>query len=617
MAGFTRYLIPQKLKYRLFMAFVCLILLPFCALNLYNYQRIETLVQQKISQQSHSQLEQMYRTLEDQMGIAFKTLIFLKQDDSVKSVLRHPEQHDGLENKRIMENIFMNLNNSFFLYNPSVYFMILDMNESVYTSYPPRDALVYGKLRDHPGFDPQAMNANAYHWVPNDPNYVLRDVSTSTYLLSLYAYLGDNPNRPYGMARISIDYSSWLRSIHNQSDLQQQYFLITRVGEEISKSVPEAVLPEKVMAEIAKLPDRQYFIDPDSNSLINYIYVESLDWYIVNRIPLPILFNEIDALKRQYFTTFFILMGTFLVMTFAIAATITRPLSHLQNKMMAVVRKNLKIRLPEQKFRGEILDLTRTFNTMLGDMDALIQRLKTEERQKEAVHFHMLLAQMNPHFLLNTLNTIKWSAIRQGNEDISEITLSLGKLLEASLNSEQDLVHLQDEIELVQAYVHIQQVRYNHRFEVAYTLEDEVVFALVPKLSLQPLVENAIMHGVSHLNGPGRIEIRVRREGLAQLTVEIEDNGIGMARSAQIKKTRKRPGIGLDNVRERLRLLFKEEGRMDVTSSDQGTRVRFTIPLLLSTPYAKSQREAAMAKEGHPLTLPPGDAAANDPRGGQ
>lgn len=617
MVGFTRYLIPQKLKYRLFMAFVCLILLPFCALNLYNYQRIETLVQQKISQQSHSQLEQMYRTLEDQMGIAFKTLIFLKQDDSVKSVLQHPEQHDGLENKRIVENIFMNLNNSFFLYNPSVYFMIMDFSESVYTSYPPRDALVYDKLRNHPGFAPEAMNANRYHWVPNDPNYVLRDVSTSTYLLSLYAYLGDNPNRPYGLARISIDYSSWLRSIHNQSDLQQQYFLITRAGEEISKSVPDAVLPEKVMAEIAKQPDRQYFIDKASNSLINYIYVESLDWYIVNRIPLPILFNEIDALKRQYFTTFFVLMGAFLVMTFAIAATITRPLSHLQNKMMAVVRKNLKIRLPERKFRGEILELTRTFNTMLDDMDALIQRLKTEERQKEAVHFHMLLAQMNPHFLLNTLNTIKWSAIRQGNEDIADITLSLGKLLEASLNSEKDLVHLQDEIELVQAYVHIQQVRYNHRFEVTYAFDDDVVFALVPKLSLQPLVENAIMHGVGHLAGQGRIDIRVRREGPAHLTVEIEDNGVGMARSAQMKRTRKRPGIGLDNVRERLRLLFKEDGRMDVVSSERGTWVRFTIPFLLSTPYARNPQDAGLPGEERHSALPPGEAAANDPRGGR
>ncbi|WP_232381001.1 hypothetical protein [Paenibacillus tianjinensis] len=268
MSRLIRFLVPQKLKYRLFTAFVCLILLPFGALNLYNFQRIETLVQKKISQQSHYQLEQMYRTLEDQISIAFKTLIFLQQDDTVKSVLIHPEQRNVLENKRLMENIFKNLNNSFFLYNPSVYFMILDLNESVYTSYPPKDALIYKDLRNNPGFNRSLMNTSSYHWVSSDANYVLRDVSTSAYLLSLYAYLEDTQNQTYGMARISIDYSYWLRSIHKQSDLQQQYFVITRSGENISQSVPDSLLSEEVKAQITEHPGQQYFIDKASNSLI-------------------------------------------------------------------------------------------------------------------------------------------------------------------------------------------------------------------------------------------------------------------------------------------------------------------------------------------------------------
>ncbi|MDU4694289.1 MAG: histidine kinase [Paenibacillus sp.] len=585
MSKLLRYLIPQKLKYRLFMAFVCLIILPFSALNLYNYQRIETLVQQKISQQSHSQLEQMYRTLEDQIGIAFKTLIFLKQEDTVKSVLRYPEQHDELENKRQMESIFNNLNNSFFLYNPSVYFLILDLNENAYTSYLPREPLAYDKLRSLPGFSKELMNASAYHWVPNDPNYVLRDVSTSTYLLSLYAYLEDSRNTPYGLARISIDYSSWLRTIHKQSDLQQQYFIMTSAGEDISQSVPDTALPKKVKAEIANQPGKQYFIDKDSNSFINYIYVESLDWYIVNRIPLSVLFVEIEGLKRQYFVTFFALMGVFLIMTFVISTTITRPLSHLQAKMKAAVQKNLKIRLPEHKFHGEVLDLTRTFNTMLDDTNLLIQKLNAEERQKEAVHFQMLLAQTNPHFLLNTLNTIKWIAIRQHNDEITNMTLSLGKLLEASLNTEKDLIYLKDEIELVQAYVHIQQVRYSHKFDVTYQYEDHILFALVPKLSLQPLVENAIIHGIAPLRGQGFIHLRVYLEDSDRLIVEVQDNGVGMDLSRKNQAERKRPGIGLSNVKERLRLLFRDQGTMEVLSSEQGVTVRFAIPFLLSTPY--------------------------------
>lgn len=584
MPRLIRFLVPQKLKYRLFTAFVCLILLPFGALNLYNFQRIETLVQKKISQQSHYQLEQMYRTLEDQISIAFKTLIFLQQDDTVKSVLIHPEQRNELENKRLMENIFKNLNNSFFLYNPSVYFMILDLTESVYTSYPPKDALIYKDLRNNPGFNRSLMNTSSYHWVPSDGNYVLRDVSTSAYLLSLYAYLEDTQNQTYGMARISIDYSYWLRSIHKQSDLQQQYFLITRSGENISQSVPDSVLAEEVKARIAEHPGQQYFIDKASNSLINYIYVESLDWYIVNRIPLSVLFVEIEGLKQRYFLTFFALTGIFLMITLVISTTITRPLSHLQNKMKAAVQKNLKIRLPEHKFSGEILDLTKSFNTMLDDTNLLIQKLKAEERQKEAVHFQMLLAQTNPHFLLNTLNTIKWMAIRENNEDITNMTLSLGRLLEASLNTDKDLIHLKDELELVQAYVHIQQFRYRHKFDVTYDYEEDILYALVPKLSLQPLVENAIVHGITAMPGNGLIQIVLRRDG-PRLIVEIKDNGVGMEQAGKNRAPRKRPGIGLSNIKERLRLLFRGEGSLEVLSSSEGVMVRFTIPFLLSTPY--------------------------------
>ncbi len=583
-----RTLIPQSLKYRLFSAFVMLILLPFCALNIYNYQNIETLVQKKISQQSHSQLEQMYRTLEDQMSIAFKTLIFLEQDSTVRSILQHPELRPGLENKRLMEEKFKTLNNSFFLYNPSVYFTILDFNHSVYTSYPPKEALNYERLRNNSGFNPERMEKASYHWVSSDENYVFRDVSTSPYLLSLYAYMKDRYNEPYGMARISIDYSFWFQSVLKQSTLRQEYFLITSQGDNISQSVQDSSLSAAIKKQIVSQEDSEYFTDKASDTLINYIYVESLDWYIVNRIPLSILFTEIEELKRQYFVTFFILMGAFILMTFIIASTITRPLSHLQNKMREVVRKNLKVRLPEQKFRGEILELTRTFNTMLDDTNELIRQLKAEERQKEAVHFQMLLAQMNPHFLLNTLNTIKWIAIREKNEDITNMTLSLGKLLEASLSTEKDLVYLKDELELVQAYVHIQQIRHNYQFKITYHYEEQIQYALVPKLSLQPLIENSIMHGVGDLLAQGRIEIRIYRIGHDKMAVEVEDNGIGMDQSRRLQRQaigRKRPGIGLSNVRERLKLLFKEQGSMEIMSSDDGTLIRYTIPFLLSTPY--------------------------------
>lgn len=580
--------LPQKLRYRLFGAFLILILLPFSVLNVYNYRQIESLVEEKISQQSHEQLVQMYGTLEDQMSIAFKTLIFLEQDSVVRNVLTSPLSRTTLENKSLIEEKFKMLNNSFFLYNPSVYFTLMDFHESVYTSYLPKKALAYAPYRER--FRQHLSNDELfYQWDSRDENNVLREVSASPYLLSLYAYMKDSSGKPYGLARISIDYSFWFQSVLKASMSNQEYFLITGKGETVARSSKDAALSLEITRKIARNPTQAYLTDEGSGTLVNYVYIESLDWYMVNRIPLTVLFDEISGLKQRYFLTFFGFTAAFVLMAFMISATFTRPLSHLQNKMKDVVRKNLKIRIPEGRSRGEVLELTRTFNTMLDDTNKLIGQLKAEERQKEAVHFHMLLAQMNPHFLLNTLNTMKWSAIRSGNEEISEMCVSLGKLLEVSLNAQVELVYLKDEIELVQAYLHIQRIRYRDSFEVTCEFADELEYALVPKLSLQPLVENAIRHGVGQLTERGMIRIGIYKNDKGQLTLEVEDNGIGMEESQRIQLTRSRPGIGLSNLKERLRLLFKGQSELTIISLAPGTLIRFNIPFLLSTPYKQGQ----------------------------
>lgn len=587
------YLIPHKLKYRLFAVFALVILLPFSVLNLYNYQKIESLVQNKISEQSHEQLDNLHRSLEDQLSIAFKTLIFLEQDSEIRRILQQPEERTVLDNKEIMEDKFKGLNNSFFLYNPSVYFTLLDYSGHVYTSYAPNKSLNYDQIASDPSFKALGESKSSYLWVSDDANYVSRDISKSPTLLSLYAELRDRGNRPYGLARISIDFSFWFQSMLQKSDSDQAYFIMTRSGELIARSIPDSSLSPEAVKEIASLPQNGHWTDQRSDSLVNYTYLSSLDWYLVDRIPLHLLFREIEALKKQYFLTFYAITAAFVALAFMIAHTFTRPLSHMQRKMKEAVRKDLRIRLPEKRYSGEILELTRTFNLMMVDMNGLVQRLRVEERQKDAVHFQMLLAQMNPHFLLNTLNTIKWIGLRSNNEEIVEICLSLGKLLETSLNSDVDLIHLREEIELTRAFLYIQQVRYGNRFQVEFSYDEELIYALVPKLSLQPLVDNAIQHGIGNMAEGGRIWIRMERSPQLpdRLTLEVEDNGTGIKQSGRNPgEGRKRPSIGLQNVRERLRLLFKDKGELEVIPLEQGTLCRMHLPVLLSEPYDQARQ---------------------------
>ncbi|MBB6637729.1 sensor histidine kinase [Cohnella thailandensis] len=587
MRSFLSHLVPHSLKYRIFAVFALIILIPFSVLNLYNYQKIESLVQKKISEQSHEQLDNLHRSLDDQLSIAFKTLIFLEQDSDVRSILQEPARNTVLTNKELIEDKFKGLNNSFFLYNPSVYFTLLDLNGNVYTSYQPRYPLDYDRILDNPSFAEMKETGSSYLWITDDENYVSRDITRSPTLLSLYSELRDNRNRAYGLARVSIDFSFWFQSNLQKSASEQAYFILSRKGETIARSEPDAELSAPAIAEVSKSPSSGYWIDRERKELVNYSYLASLDWYMVNSIPLNILFNEIETLKKQYFLTFYGITAAFIAVAFMIAHAFTRPLAHMMRKMREAVRKDLRTRLPEKNYKGEILELTRTFNTMMVDMNGLIERLKAEERQKDAVHFQMLLAQMNPHFLLNTLNTMKWIGMRNKNEEIVEICLSLGKLLETSLNSDVDLIHLQDEIDLTKAFIYIQQIRYGNRFEVEFSYDEGILYALVPKLSLQPLVDNAIRHGIANMADGGKIRIRIRLGGEQEelLVLEVEDNGIGIEKSRQAQQGRKRPGIGLSNVRERLRLLFKDKGELEIVSLEQGTLSRMYLPLLISEPY--------------------------------
>jgi sensor histidine kinase YesM len=580
---------PQSLRYKLFLAFVVLILMPFGTLGIYNYQRFETLMQEKISQQSFEQLQRMIESLEDLMSIAFKTSILLEQDKTIEDILKYPDTRSVLANKYAMDEKFISINNSFFLHTPFVYYTIIDFHGNVYASYIPKQKLNYASLISEERFSEVLGGSNKYSWVTRELNYVSPDLSASPYLMSLYSVFKDRNHETYGVARISIDYSYWFQSMYRRSPIDQDYFIITSEGESVAQTSQDRRLSEHIVTEITKTGNSGYLIDRKTASIVNYSYIESLDWYMVNRIPNHVLFQELDALKKNFFLTFFTLVMVFVVLSYVIVSAITKPLLQLKNKMGEVVQKGLQIRLPEENYRGEMAQLANTFNTMIDDMKALINRLKAEERQKEVARFQMLLSQMDPHFLLNTLNTVKWIAIRLGNTEIENICVSLGKLLETSLNTEMDMIHLRDEIELVEAFVFIQKIRYKTKFDVFYEFDASIEYALVPKLSIQPLVENAIQHGIAHKPDQGLIRVSVARspdERSPKLVVTVEDNGIGIEQSHKQKTSaRKRQGIGLTNLRERLSLLFKDEGELTIDSSDRGTRVTVAIPFLLSTPY--------------------------------
>ncbi|WP_168121228.1 histidine kinase [Paenibacillus sp. HB172176] len=390
-----------------------------------------------------------------------------------------------------------------------------------------------------------------------------------------------------GYYRILFRFEDWFSSLSSAIGALQNFAVIAS-GQVLAQTKPYFPIESSLLKKVSsgQLPEEKPYLDGESSVLINYIYDPLLQWRIVSQFPMGLFLGDMKAQERSSMLQLLAFCAFFTVITYLILLRITGPLALLQRKMAQLIDKAFQVQLDEKGLDGEVLFLARTFNAMTDNMQLLIERLKAQERQKEAAQFQVLLSQMNPHLLLNTLNTMKWMAMSREQEDIADICIHLGHLLEASLRMDVDLVHLESELELAHSYLRLQQYRYLDKIFYKTELEPDTAYALVPKFSLQPLVENAIQHGIAPLDGAGTIRIHAYRQG-ELLLLQVSDTGIGLEEAAKLKVARKRKGIGLVNLRERLQLLFKDEARLKIASGATGTTVTIELPLLVAPPYQK------------------------------
>ena len=580
----VRRLVPTSLKNRLFAAFLMLILIPYSLLQLRNFHTIQSTFERNVSSQNKYQLEQLKTSFEELKGTVLKTVFQMEKDPRIRLVLQRESAATTADRLEIVTDKFRDMKNDLQQPDAAVYFTLTDLQGSVYTSYKTTRGISNEKIARDRQLEDMLRSDTAYMWAAGKDE-VHSVVSGRSTLLTFYSLFKDAADLPYGFIRVSIDCEEWLKNSVKNFSVLQSFFIVNSEGVVLARSNQGlAIDSERLLELLSQQTDAEYATDVNRSVIIIGLRIPSMDWYLVSQFPLDLFFGNLKEMNRQFFATFLLLTLVFILITFFILSTITRPLRLLHIKMSEMVAKNFKLRIPTAKYKGEMLTLAETFNKMAGDISELVERIKVEERQKEALRFQMLQQQMNPHFLLNTLNTIKWNALSKGDRETAEMCVSLGKLLEASLNSETELIYLRDELDLIRAYAYIQTFRFDQKFEVRYECGEGLRYALVPKLSLQPLVENAICHGFSQMNESGLITIRAYDDE-GRLIIEVEDNGIGIEKAALHRSPRKRKPLGLHNVRERLKLMFQQEGELELIPLQRGTMARMRFPLLISPPY--------------------------------
>lgn len=230
--------------------------------------------------------------------------------------------------------------------------------------------------------------------------------------------------------------------------------------------------------------------------------------------------------------------------------------------------------------KDEIGVLIRTFRRMMNEINKLISQVYEAKIHLQKTEMQALQAQINPHFLYNSLSIINWKAIEAGNDEISQVTLALSTYYRTSLNKGETMTIAANELRNIEAYLHIQLVMHDDSFQVEKQVEEKILSCSVPKLILQPLVENAIEHGLDvSEKEEKKLKISALLEG-GDLVFFVEDNGAGMEEEqAESMLTYQSKGYGMRNVHDRIRLLYGEEYGLKIYSKKgEGTRVEIRFP---------------------------------------
>lgn len=269
-----------------------------------------------------------------------------------------------------------------------------------------------------------------------------------------------------------------------------------------------------------------------------------------------------------------------------ISFKISQPIKRLENQMNKVERGDFNIDNLEIKGEDEVKQLTKAFNLMIVRIKQLMSQIISEQEAKRKSEIKALQAQINPHFLYNTLDSIIWMNENKKYDGVSEMTAALAKLFRISLSKGNETISICDEIEHARSYLIIQKIRYKNKFDYKINLPNNICQYKTVKLIIQPIIENAIYHGINKIQETGHIIINVVKED-AFIKFEISDNGYGITKENIEKIMNKEStshyssGVGLKNVNERIKLSYGNEYGIKIDSEfEVGTTVSIKVPLV-------------------------------------
>ena len=397
---------------------------------------------------------------------------------------------------------------------------------------------------------------------------------SSKNIISISKEIKDKNNKRLGFVVINLSYKfleDFLSTINFGKD--GYVFILSSEEELLFKSKNMEDFGKKDYEKLLKKrmkPEKMDFVSSN-------VFIPNTQWKLVG-----ISFsNAISNLKKQLIESSLILALIVFVLTLLVSIfvskKISKPIIYLIGEIKKTDKKLYKIKSLSQA-SSEIQILTKEYNNLIDRIFVLTEDIEKKEEQKRTYQVKALQSQINPHFLYNTLDTILWLVEFGENEKAIKVTKNLGMLLRNSLNIDEDFVKLDKEIEHAKNYLDIQKIRYDNKFTYEFIKKIEISSLYVPKLILQPIIENAIYHGIREKKSKSYIKIIVEKNP-EYLIIKIIDNGLGPKEKKENIPT-KLGGIGMENVNNRIKLLCGEKYNLKMQREKDETIVTYKLKII-------------------------------------
>lgn len=575
---------------RLLVTFILLSIIPMSVVGLVTFKVSEKLLDAQVSKSNIDTLEQIDKNISVLLDQVSAIVNIYNMNNELESMLTksYNNIYDQLQDQAKVENNMLRYSFAFDWLNFQSF--LIGQNGLIYTQNYQNNIVDPDLLLSYHWDDYLSQMSDRITWLSTHKSFLKNNEGVNVFTAAKLLQTA-NTNKSYGVFVLSVNENNLYNIYKNLLNNGKEFFILDSNLNIISHSNRE-----RVGSKMEGEPYVQWLSDNDESykiSTINnekyltlYKKISRVDWYIVEKIPMSAIYKDIDVLKARVFLIAFICVLLSLAAALFISRTIAMPLGKLSRRIQTYLLKGNSQSIKSPSSVNEINLLTTEYDNMINKLDRTIGDLVKNQEEKRVAELQALQMQINPHFLYNTLNSIKCLVWVKKTHLIEPTVNALVNLLEQTINRSDELISIQDEIDNIDHYIYIQQIRTSQTITMNYKIDEQLMQYKLPKLLLQPIIENAIFHGLEPNNTTGTISV-YGSQYRGGIKIEIIDNGIGMSEEdidrifneTGNQSSSRFSGIGVRNVDERLKLNFGLQYGLTINSEPgMGTSVTLTLP---------------------------------------